>query len=126
MSELEESLISERYDFLTDDEKGISLVLESLYCGEPNNSLEEELFALFKAWGAPLDKEAWAADVVRAADKLCHLLDEKASRMAAEWADKEIRRLMEEGANDEEPEWGFDQDTRNAIAARGVTGFANL
>ena len=35
-------------------------------------------------------------------------------------------REMYRSWGEAKPEWGFDQDTRNAIAARGVTGFANL
>jgi hypothetical protein len=122
---LRETLIAERYDFLTEDPAGIGLITESLYGDEPGLPLDEALFALFSAWlkhGHGPD----ADETRKAMNELCFLLDEKASRMAAEWADQEIERMAEEGGGDPDPEGIFDRATLRAIEARGVTGYASL
>lgn len=122
---LRETLIEERYDFLTQDAAGIGLITESLYGDEPGLPLDTALFDLFSAW-VKYGHSPDAHETHKAMRELCFLLDEKASRMAAEWADEEIEKMEQEDGGDPDPEGIFDRSALRAIEARGVTGYATL
>ena len=86
-----QELMEERRRSLTVDRPGMSLVTEALYVEEPGYPLDEALLALFVAWQRKEPLEAPAGCLVR-------LLDEKAARMARQWAEWSLPRLLDADA----------------------------
>jgi hypothetical protein len=86
-----QELMEERRRSLTVDRPGMSLVTEALYVEEPGYPLDEALFALFVAWQRKEPLEAPAGCLVR-------LLDDKAARMARQWAEWSLPGLLDADA----------------------------
>jgi len=86
-----QELMEERRRSLTVDRPGMSLVTEALYVEEPGYPLDEALFALFVAWKRKEPLEAPAGCLVR-------LLDDKAARMARQWAEWSLPGLLDADA----------------------------
>ena len=75
-----QDLMEERRRYLTVDRPGFSLITEALYVEEPGYPLDEALFALYGAWQRREPLEAPVGRLVR-------VLEDKAARMARQWAD---------------------------------------
>ncbi len=80
-----QELMEERRRYLTEGRPGLSLIIESLYMDEIGLPLDEALFALFVAWRR-------REGVLDAAGALVALLEDKAARMARQWATVEQAR----------------------------------
>ena len=89
-----QDLQEERRRFLLEDRPGLSLVIEALYVEEPGYPLDEALFELFVAWRR-------RKGVLKAVKALVTLLEDKAARMARDWATVEQTR---ETASTREPD----------------------
>lgn len=88
-----QDLMEERRRYLTVDRPGFSLITEALYVEEPGYPLDEALFALYGAWQRREPLEAPVAGLVR-------LLEDKAARMARQWADWTLPRREEADLDD--------------------------
>ena len=88
-----QELMEERRRYLTVDRPGFSLLTEALYVEEPGYPLDEALFALYGAWQRREPLEAPVEHLVR-------LLENKAARMARQWADWTLPRLEEADLDD--------------------------
>ena len=91
-----QELAEERRRYLTDDRPGLSLVTEALYVEDVGFPLDDALFALYCASKRHEPLDAPALGLVR-------LLDEKADRMARNWAEWALPRLDAEREEDDLP-----------------------
>ena len=87
-----QALMEERRRSLTEDRPGFSLITEALYVEEPGYPLDEALFALYGAWQR---REPLAAAVGR----LMGVLEDKAARMARQWAEWTLPQAEEAAAD---------------------------
>ena len=83
-----QDLCEERRRYLIEDRPGLSLVTEALYVEEPGYPLDDALFALFVAWKRHEPLEATVGCLVR-------LIEDKAARMARQWAEWTLPHEME-------------------------------
>ena len=83
-----QELAEERRRSLTVDRSGFSLVTEALYVEEVGYPLDDALFALYGAWKRKEPLESPAGCLVR-------LLDDKAARMARQWAEWSLPKLLD-------------------------------
>ena len=90
-----QELAEERRRSLTVDRAGFSLVTEALYVEEVGYPLDDALFALYGAWKRKEPLEAPAGCLVR-------LLDDKAARMARQWAEWSLPRLDADGEEEDD------------------------
>jgi hypothetical protein len=86
-----QALAEERRRYLTEDRPSMSLVTEALYVEEPGFPLDDALFALYGAWKRKEPLEAPAGCLVR-------LLDDKAARMARQWAEWSLPQFLDADA----------------------------
>ena len=94
-----EELAEARYQFLTQDRPGVSLITESLYMNDSDYPLDEALFTLLSAWRS-------GKDVMEEAIHLVILLRKKAERMARQWAEWEVWREENQAQTfDEDVPW---------------------
>lgn len=89
-----QELLEEHRRSLTEDRPGFSLITEALYADEIGYPLDEALFELFVAWRR-------RKGVLKAVKALVTLLEDKAARMARDWATVEQTR---ETASTREPD----------------------
>lgn len=90
-----QELLEERRRSLTEECAGMRLVTEALYIEEPGYPLDDALFALSVAWKRhePIEE---------AAGRLVRLLDEKAARMARQWAEWTLPKLLDAEAEEDD------------------------
>lgn len=90
-----QDLQEERRRFLLKDRPGLSLVTEALYVEDVGFPLDDALFALYEAKQRYESLDAPARHLVR-------LLDEKADRMARQWAEWNLPRLDADGEEEDD------------------------
>lgn len=81
-----QELTEERRRYLMEDRPGFSLITEALFVEEIGYPLDEALFALYRVWRQ-------RKPVSNAVDSLMQLIEDKAERMARQWASQEMDRL---------------------------------